>query len=66
MIDGKLYTPNQLLESYEFDNCADGVIAACEKACALRQEIENKEYQKVVDLIYSFKAIGEGSAKCLD
>lgn len=57
IIDGQLYTPEEILENTDYDNCLYALEGIIQKLANLKTAIESKDHQKVANLIHYFKGL---------
>ena len=57
LIDGSLYTPNEMLEDFQFSSCVEALRTAAIRVGEVRERLAGREYQEAVDLIYSLEAL---------
>ncbi|OMJ71447.1 hypothetical protein SteCoe_30355 [Stentor coeruleus] len=59
IIDGQLYTPEEILEKTDYNNCLNALEAVVQKIVELKQAIESKDHQKIANLVNYFKGLNQ-------
>lgn len=59
LIDGKLYTPNDILEDFNFESCIQAVEIAAQRFSEIKAKLDEKAYQEAIDLLFSISKLVE-------